>query len=374
MRREDLKRAVRIVIKIGTSSLTFPNGKICANKIDKLAASIADISNSGRRPILISSGAVAAGMGRMGCPPPSNLPEKQALAAVGQGLLMQMYEKYFAEYSQCVGQMLLTRDCFSEPSRYLYSRNTLFSLLNYGVIPVINENDTVAVEELRFGDNDTLSAMVACIADADLLIILSDIDGLYDSDPSLHENARLIPEVLRITEEMEKNSTTRGSSISSGGMYTKLAAARITMANGIPMIIANSSIDSVLLRLLDGEDIGTVFQPRRGSYAGKLRQWLAVGSSAKGAIVIDEGAEEAILHRGTNLLPSGAVEIDGNFSTGDVVSVLNALGEEIARGVSNFDVDDARKIIGRRTSEIKNILGRTDYEELINRYNMAILA
>jgi glutamate 5-kinase len=373
MRREELKGAARLVIKVGTSSLAHPNGKICLSKIDRLTAQISDIRNSGCKPILISSGAVAAGMGRLDCPPPSSLPEKQALAAVGQGLLMQMYEKFFAEYSQCVGQMLLTRDCFSDPSRYLYSRNTLFTLLNYGVIPIINENDTVAVEELKFGDNDTLSAMVACIADADVLIILSDIDGLYDANPAERADARLISEVLKITEEMEAGSTTRGSSISSGGMYTKLAAARITMANGIPMVIANSSEENIISRVLDGEEVGTLFSPHRSSYGGKHRQWLAVGSSSKGTITVDEGAEEAILHKGTNLLPSGAVAVDGNFRTGDVVSVINGRGEAIARGVSNFDCDDSRKIIGKHTCEIRKILGQVDYEALINRYNMALL-
>jgi glutamate 5-kinase len=373
MKRDTVKEAVRVVIKVGTSSLTHPNGKICVNKINKLAAQISDLRNGGREPILISSGAVGAGVGRLNCSQPASLPEKQAMAAVGQGLLMQMYENFFSQYAQCVGQMLLTRDCFSDPSRYLYSRNTLFTLLRYGVIPIINENDTVSVDELRFGDNDTLSAMVACIADADLLIILSDIDGLFDSNPRENENARLLPEVLRITEEMESSSTTRGSAASSGGMYTKLAAARITMANGIPMIIANSAEDGVIHRLLGGEEIGTIFQPIRDGYGGKHRQWLAVGSAPKGMIVVDDGAEDAIRNKGTNLLPSGTVRVEGNFSTGEVVSLVNSRGEIIARGVVNFDCKDARMIIGKRTSEMKEILGRVDYEELISRYNMALL-
>jgi glutamate 5-kinase len=373
MKRTELKDAARVVIKVGTSSLAYPNGKISLAKMDRLTAQISDIHNSGRKPILISSGAVAAGMGRLDCPPPSTLPEKQALAAVGQGLLMQMYEKFFAEYSQCVGQMLLTRDCFSDPSRYLYSRNTLFTLLNYGVIPIINENDTVAVEELKFGDNDTLSAMVACIADADLLIILSDIDGFFDSNPAGNPDAKFIPEVLKITMEMESNSTTRGSGISSGGMYTKLAAARITMANGIPMIIANSSEENIIHRVIDGEEIGTMFRPHRNGYGGKHRKWLAAGSASKGSITVDDGAEEAILHKGTNLLPSGALEVDGCFRAGDIVSVINGRGEAVARGVSNFDCDDARRIIGRHSCEIRKILGHADYESLINRYNMALL-
>ncbi|MDR3254167.1 MAG: glutamate 5-kinase [Synergistaceae bacterium] len=373
MYREGIKGASRVVIKVGSSSITYPNGKICLNKIDRLAAQISDIHSGGGEAVLISSGAVSAGMGRLDCPIPSSIPEKQAVAAVGQGLLMQMYEKFFSEYSKCVGQMLLTRDCFSDPKRYLYSRNTLFSLLKYGVIPIINENDTVSVDELKIGDNDTLSAMVACIAGADLLIILSDIDGLYNVDPVKNKDAELISEVRRITDEMEANSTTKGNSISSGGMYTKLAAARITMANGIPMIIANGAEENILSRLLAGEKVGTIFLPHRGGYGEERRQWLSVGSKPVGAYVIDEGAEEAILYKGTNLLPSGAVEVMGDFGMGDVVSVRNGSGRIIARGISNFDDKDARKIIGKRTADVRKILGHIDYEELINRYNMALL-
>lgn len=362
-----------MVVKIGTSSITYPNGKINLCKMDELSRQISDLRNSGREPVLISSGAVGAGMGKLDRNPPETLPEKQAFAAVGQGFLMGVYEKFFAEYSQSVAQVLLTRDCFADPSRYLYSRNTLFALLDLGVIPIINENDTIAVEELRFGDNDTLSAMVACSTDADLLIILSDIDGLYDFNPRENPAAKLIPEVSEITVAMEMSSHTRGTSISSGGMYTKLAAARITMANGIPMIIANSGEKDIIMRAAGGETVGTLFQPRRESYESSRRQWLSVGSATKGMVVVDEGAENAIRNKGTNLFTSGVVEARGNFMHGDVVSVVNKAGLVVARGISNFSCEDAKKIIGKRSAEIKSILGYTDYEELIHRRNMAIL-
>ncbi|MCL2009718.1 MAG: glutamate 5-kinase [Synergistaceae bacterium] len=263
MKREDLRKCKRIVVKVGTSSITYPTGKINLGKMELLAREMSDLHSAGRELVLTTSGAVGAGVGRLNCPFPSSLPEKQALAAVGQGILMHMYEKFFSEYSKSVAQVLLTRDCFSDPERYLNSRNTLFSLLNFGVIPIINENDTVAVDELRFGDNDTLSAMVACNIDADLLIILSDIEGFYDSDPRKNQSARLIPEVNEITAEMTENARTKGSSFASGGMVTKLSAASMTMANGILMVIAASDEPNVIRRVAEGENIGTLFLPRR---------------------------------------------------------------------------------------------------------------
>ncbi len=371
MKREDLRACKRIVVKVGTSSITYPTGKINLEKMELLVRELSDLHNSGLELILVSSGAVGAGAGKLGRMPES-LPEKQALAAVGQGLLMQMYEKFFSEYSKSVAQILLTRDCFSEPGRYLNSRNTLFALLDYGVIPIVNENDTVAVDELKFGDNDRLSAMVACNAGADLLIVLSDIDGLYDADPRRNPDARLIPEVSVITEAMEANSTTRGSSMSSGGMATKLTAARMTMSNGIPMVIASSDERGVVRRIAGGEAVGTLFVPSREGYAAR-RQWLAVGSAPKGALRIDAGAERALIHQGKSLLPSGVRSIEGNFGPGDVVSIRNESNLEIARGISNYAAGDARRILGRRSGEIAAILGVCDYEELVHRNNLALV-
>ena len=303
MKREDLRKCKRIVVKVGTSSITYPTGKINLGKMELLAREMSDLHSAGRELVLTTSGAVGAGVGRLNCPFPSSLPEKQALAAVGQGILMHMYEKFFSEYSKSVAQVLLTRDCFSDPERYQNSRNTLFSLLNFGVIPIINENDTVAVDELKFGDNDTLSAMVACNIDADLLIILSDIEGLYDSNPRENKSARLISEVNEITAEMMENSNSKGSSLSSGGMMTKLSAARMTMASGIPMVIADSDEPNVVRRVADGENIGTLFLPRRDGYKSR-RRWIGVGSAATGAVAVDSGAVNALLHMGKSLLPS----------------------------------------------------------------------
>jgi len=372
VKRDDLRNCKRIVVKVGTSSITYPTGKVNLGKMELLARELSDLHSAGRELVLTTSGAVGAGVGRLNCPPPSNLPEKQALAAVGQGILMHMYEKFFSEYSKSVAQVLLTRDCFSVPERYLNSRNTIFSLLHFGVIPIINENDTVAVEELKFGDNDTLSAMVACNVDADLLIILSDIDGLYDSDPRKNKSARLISEVSEITAEMKENSKAKGSALSSGGMLTKLSAARMTMANGIPMVIAKSDEPNVIRRTANGENIGTLFLPHRET-SGLRRQWIAVGSTTTGSVTIDGGAEDALLHKGKSLLSSGVVKVDGFFKVGDVISVKNSYGVEIARGITNYAHEDAAKILGKRSSEIEKILGSIDYEELIHRNHMAIL-
>lgn len=371
MDRKKLKDAKRIVIKVGTSSITYPTGHINLGKMERMVRELADLHNSGRELVLISSGAVGAGVGKLGRRP-SSLPEKQAMAAVGQGLLMQMYEKFFSEYSKNIAQLLLTRDCFADPVRYLNSRNTVFTLLDYGVIPIVNENDTVAVEELKFGDNDRLSAMMACCAAADLLIILSDISGLYDRDPRRNPDAKLIREVSSVTQEMEANSVTRGSSMSSGGMATKLTAARMTMANGIPMVIASSEEPQVISRIADGEEIGTLFVPSRDGYTAK-KQWLAVGSAPDGAFIVDAGAASALTESGRSLLPSGVTLVEGEFGTGAIVSVRTQQGTEIARGITSYSSADARMIIGRRSNEIEQILGVCDFEELIHRNNMALV-
>lgn len=369
--RKELKNAKRIVLKVGTSSITYPTGKLNFGKMKQLVREISDLHSQGFEIILVSSGAVGAGIGKLNANP-TNIPQKQALAAVGQGLLMHMYEKLFAAYFKNVAQVLLTRDCFSEPLRYLNSRNTIFALLDFGVIPIVNENDTIAVEELKFGDNDTLSAMVACNAEANLLVILSDIDGLYNLDPRSNKDATLISEVRQITQDMLDNSTSKGSAVSSGGMLTKLAASRITMANNIPLVVASSNKKYALSKILKGKDIGTLFVPSRTGYVAK-RQWLAVGSKPKGSIFVDEGAAEAILHRGKSLLPKGAIKVEGIFEMGSVISVKNPQGIEIARGICNYDSKEVDKIMGRHSLEIAKILGAMDYEELIHRNNMALV-
>ncbi len=368
-----MKLCKRVVIKVGTSTVTHSTGKLNLLRMETLAREIADLQSSGREVCLISSGAVGAGVGKINFPDrPKTLPEKQALAAIGQGRLVHMYEKFFSEYGKTVAQVLLTRDVFSNRLRYLHARHTLSTLFDFGVIPIINENDTVAVDEIKFGDNDTLSAMLACLIDADLLIILSDIDGLFSDDPRINPEARLLPLVEEVSKDLLARSRTKGSKLSSGGMFTKLAAARIVMTSGIPMIIANNKEPNILRRLLDGEELGTLFIPS-GSPVQARKQWIAFGSSPHGRIVIDDGAAEAIRKRGKSLLPSGIVKVEGKFSRGEVVSIVDQDEVEIARGMVNFSSDEIGIIAGHHTDEIEKLLGSTDYDEVVHRNNLALV-
>lgn len=370
--RKNLSSCLRIVVKVGTSTITHSNGKMDLFRMERLARELADLHNEGREVLLVTSGAVAAGIGRLGLREyPRTLPLKQALAAIGQGALLHMYEKFFAEYDKLIAQVLLTRSDFEERLRYLNARNTLNTVLQLGAIPVINENDTVAVEEIRFGDNDTLSALVAEIVDADLLIILSDIDGLYDDDPRSNPAARLYHEVEDIPEILEDSLRGRGHKFSSGGMFTKLQAARIAMSSGIPMVVANGSIDGVLRRILSGERVGTLFKPRESKLQARKR-WIAFGCQVHGSIHVDRGAAEALINKGRSLLPSGIVRVEGDFGRGAVVAVLNPENEEIARGISNYSAEEVRAIAGHKTAEIEKILGNKDYDEVIHRDNLTL--
>lgn len=373
LNRSNITTTKRLVIKIGTSSITHDSGKLNLMVMENLAREIADLHNRDIEVLLISSGAVGAGVGTLDYKKPvQTLPVKQALAAVGQGTLMHMYEKFFSEYGKKVAQVLLTRDVFDDRLRYLNGRNTLLSLLDLGVIPIINENDTVAVQELKFGDNDTLSSMVACIVSADLLVILSDIEGLYDSDPRTNPDARLLHEVTEITEEMESSSKTKGSALSSGGMYTKLMAARMAMSSGIPMVIAHSREKDIIRKIVDGEDKGTMFIPA-GDKIQSRKHWIAFGSLSHGRIKIDRGAASALLHNGKSLLPSGITGVEGTFERGTIVSVISGRKKEIARGMVNFSSDELELIMGKQTEEIEEVLGSKDYDEVIHRDNLAII-
>jgi glutamate 5-kinase len=369
--REDLAQSRRIVVKVGTSTLTHASGHLNLGRIEKLVREIADLNNQEKEVILVSSGAIGIGATRMGFKKvPRSMPEKQALAAIGQGALLHIYEKMFAEYGQTVAQVLLTREDVDDRMRYLNATNALSALLAMKVVPIINENDTVAVEEIKFGDNDTLSAMVAGLIDADLLLILSDVDGLYDTDPHLHKEARLLGQVEEITEMMEENSNSRGSRFSSGGMRTKLKAARICMASGVPMVIANSSVQDVIRRVVRGEEVGTLFVPREEKMHAR-KKWIAFARLTQGSIVVDRGAAAALVEKGKSLLPSGVLEVRGDFERGMVVAVISAeSNKQIARGMVNYSSQELQLIAGKRTAEIAKILGEKDYDEAIHRNNL----
>ena len=372
--RIQLQAARRIVVKVGTSTLTHPNGKLNFSRIEGLVRELADAVNAGKQILLVSSGAVGAGMDRLGWKEkPKTIPEKQAAAAVGQGILMHTYEKLFAEYGQVVGQVLLTREDSVNRRRYANSRNTLLTLLNIGVIPIINENDAVSIDELKIGDNDTLSANVAAIVDADVLIILSDVEGVYSANPQTDPQARLLPEISEVTPEVEAMCGGAGTMRGTGGMLTKMAAARMAMNSGIVMVIASGGRDGAVQSILAGKPIGTLFPPRQNRLQFRKR-WLAFGARIKGRLKVDKGCAQALLSNGSSLLAAGVKEVEGNFEQGSTISILNPEGWEIARGLVNYSTDDVRKIMGAHTHEIAEILGHKPYDEVVHRDNLVLLS
>ncbi len=372
--RNQLQAARRIVVKVGTSTLTHPNGKLNYSRIEGLVRELANAVNAGKQILLVSSGAVGAGMDRLGWKEkPKTIPAKQAAAAVGQGILMHTYEKLFAEYGQVVAQVLLTREDSVNRRRYANSRNTLLTLLDIGVIPIINENDAVSIDELKIGDNDTLSANVAAIVDADLLIILSDVDGVYSANPQTDPQARLLPEIAEVTPEVEAICGGAGTMRGTGGMLTKMAAARMAMNSGIVMVIASGGRDGVVQSILDGKPIGTLFPPRQNRLQFRKR-WLAFGARIKGRLTVDKGCAQALLSNGSSLLAAGIKSVDGSFEQGSTVSIVNPDGWEIARGLVNYSTDDVRKIMGAHTHEIAEILGHKPYDEVVHRDNLVLLS
>ncbi|MGQ9513176.1 glutamate 5-kinase [Thermodesulfitimonas sp.] len=371
-RKREFGHVKRIVIKVGTSSLTHKTGKLNLGQMEKLVREMADLHNEGRELLLVTSGAVGAGMGRLGWKTrPKTIPEKQACAAVGQGLLLQVYENFFSQYGITVGQVLLTRDDFADRRRFLNARNTLLTLLRLGILPIINENDTVAVDEIRFGDNDTLSALVTNLIDAEMLLILSDVDGLYTADPRKDPAARFIPEVEKITPELEAVAGGAGSATGSGGMVTKFQAAQIVGHAGAVMIIAAAAADNVLRRVLAGEEIGTVFWPAERHLKGRKR-WILFGTTVQGKIYVDEGAARALREEGRSLLPSGIVGIEGDFDAGHSVSIIAPGGQEIARGLVNYAAAEVDRMKGLKTREIAALIGPQPYDEVVHRDNLVL--
>jgi len=371
--RDNLTEAKRIVVKVGTSTLTHSTGKLNLWRIEKLVRELADLANQGKEIILVSSGAVGAGMDLLGLTEkPKTIPEKQAAAAVGQGRLMHTYEKFFSEYGQVVAQILLTREDSVKRTRYTNCRNTLLTLLKMGVIPIINENDVVAIEELKIGDNDTLSAMVASIVDADILIILSDVEGVYTDNPQTNPDAKLIAEIPDITPKMEEIAGGPGTARGTGGMYTKIQAGKIAVNSGISMLIASGLRDGVLRDAFSGVNVGTIFLAKENRLQVRKR-WLAFGARTQGIMTIDKGCEQAILSGGSSLLAAGIIAVEGNFQHGNTISIVTTEGREVARGIANYNSEDTRKIMGAHTNELIKILGSKPYDEVIHRDNMVLL-
>lgn len=368
-----LRGARRVVVKIGSQILSSPEG-IERGRIKALVGDLAALHDKGTKLVVVSSGAVAAGMTRLGLKErPKTIPQKQALAAVGQISLMALYEGYFARFQKSVAQILLTHDDLSDRHRYLNAKHTLKTLLDLSIIPIVNENDTVAVEEMKFGDNDHLSSLVATLLEADLLVILSDVDGVYDRDPHLHREARLIPLIADIKKAQEELRGGSQSPYGTGGISSKVAAAEKAAAAGIPTLIANGQKDGILSSIFNvKEETGTLVLPRENRLAIR-KHWIAYNLEPSGEIIVDSGAYEALLQRGKSLLPSGLKEIHGSFGAGECVRCLDLKGKEFARGLVNYSAEELNRIKGLHTSKIEAVLGYKAYDEIIHRDDLVLL-
>lgn len=370
--RAKLRDAKRIVVKVGTSTITYPTGKMNLNRLEALVRELADLANQGREIVLVSSGAIAVGRDRMNRKKSDSIPERQAMAAVGQGILMHVYETLFASYGQAAGQVLLTKENSARHNQYANSRNALIEMLSLNIVPVINENDAVSVDELKIGDNDNLSATVASLIDADLLILLSDVDGVYTANPQTNPDAKLIPLIEEITPEIEQMAGGVLSDVGTGGMHTKIEAAKIARSAGVSMVIASGDKPGTIRSILEGEMTGTFF-PAKEAHLRVRKSWLAFGRHITGDLMVDAGCAKAMLEKGSSLLPAGLLNIEGNFTEKSTVRVLDPSGREIARGITNYDADTLRRIAGRRTEEISTLLPEAQKTEVIHRDNMVLM-
>lgn len=373
-RREVFSRCRRILIKVGSAVLTGPKG-LDRVMVHRLSDQIAELRgrNSGCEVLVVSSGAVASGVRKMGLAErPRTIPQKQAAAAVGQGVLMEAWEAAFDKYDILVAQVLLTTEDLAHRHRYLNARNTLEMLLSWRILPVINENDTVVVEEIKFGDNDHLSAMIAGLVGADLVVNLTDTGGLYDCDPRLNSSAVRIPAVSRIDAKLLACATPAAGTVGTGGMLSKLNAARKCLALGIPMVIAPGRERDVILRLFGAEDLGTLFVPRERVYQGK-KVWLANLPKPAGDLTLDEGAVTALQKRGRSLLPIGIREVRGSFGVGAPVRCVDREGNVIGVGLTNYKSSEIDTIKGRHSEEIETLIGYKHSDEVIHRDNFVLL-
>ena len=369
--RACLSNIQRIVVKVGSSTIS-EGAHLNEAALDGLVHDLALVKQEGVEVILVTSGAIAAGWPQLGLKQrPNTLPHLQAAAAVGQIRLMAAYKDRFSNYGQRAASMLLTRDDFSNRERYTRMNDTMRALLHFGAIPIINENDTVAVDEIKVGDNDTLSAYVTNLAQAQLLIILSDQAGFYTADPRHNPNSELIHTVTAISDEIWQAAGTAGTASGTGGMITKLRAAEIVTNSGEMMVMAHGREPLVVTRLLKGELLGTLFLPQ--SRISGRKRWIAYSRPPKGKLIVDNGARDALVQGGKSLLPAGIRRVEGNFDYSDTVSCLTENGVEFARGLVNYNAADTTKLAGKHTKDIENILGYRDYDEIIHRDNLVLL-
>ncbi|MBX0359282.1 glutamate 5-kinase [Halobacillus sp. Nhm2S1] len=346
----------RVVIKIGSSSLTSMHGEVSRRKLEKLVDEVVQLKDDGHEVLLVSSGAVAAGYRKLGClERPSSLPEKQAAASIGQGLLMESYSDLFLSHGYMGSQILITRSDFSDEDRYNNARNTINVLLERGIIPIVNENDTITIDRLKFGDNDTLSAKVAGLVDADQLIILSDIDGLYDADPRKNEDAKLLDKVHEITPEIEAAAGDPGSAVGTGGMKSKIDAFKISMASGISSFLGKANTPNIVYDAVYGDATGTYFETTTDSEnLDQKKQWIAFNSGPEGEVIIDHRAKESIVEMKKSLLPMNVHHVKGRFEKGAVVRIHDLDGDEIGLGVVNYSSDEMEKMISLTEPELES--------------------
>jgi len=370
--RADLRQSRRWVVKIGSALLTADGAGLDREAIRAWVAQMLALRARSIELVLVSSGAVAEGMQRLGWTRrPHTLHELQAAAAVGQMGLVQAYESNFQQHGVHTAQVLLTHDDLSNRQRYLNARNTLRTLLDLGVLPVVNENDTVVTDEIRFGDNDTLAALVANLVEADALVILTDQAGLFDRDPRRHADAKLLHEAQAADPSLDAMVGGAAGSLGRGGMLTKLRAARLAARSGAGTVIASGREPRVLERIAEGERLGTLLLPEQETQAAR-KQWLAGHLQLRGRLVLDAGAVKVLCESGRSLLPVGVTAVEGDFDRGEVVACVDETGREIARGLVNYDADEARRIMGRPSRELESILGYVGEPELIHRDNLVL--
>jgi glutamate 5-kinase len=373
LRKDFANKVSKVVVKIGSAVLATPDEGIHSEKIRGLATEIAALMAKKVKVVLVSSGAIAVGRETMGMTRRiEGIPEKQAAAAIGQPRLMALYDTFFREKKVQVSQILLTRDDLNHRRRYLNARATIETLFRLGALPIINENDTVVVEEIKVGDNDNLSVLVAGLIQADLLVILSDTEGLFDKDPKAHADARLISRVDEINETVMCTAGGSCSPTGVGGMTVKLEAIRKAADFGVPTILANGKRKGVLSAIFAGEQVGTLFVPKKDPLSCK-KQWIAYSVKPTGTVYLDSGAVKALLYGGKSLLPSGVVKAEGSFERGEGVDICNLSGEIVARGLANYNAQEIEKIHGKRSSNIRKILGYTYGDELVHRDYLVIL-
>lgn len=354
--------ARRVVVKVGTSTLSLPEGGLDRASVERIVSQICKLAEQGVRVALVSSGAIAAGVDRLGLEPrPTDMPSLQAAASVGQVSLIETYAAFFAACGFPVGQVLLTRHDTGHRESFLHARDTFERLFELGAIPVVNENDTVAVDEIRFGDNDTLAALVATMIGADLVLLLSDIAGLYDADPRLSEEAQLLEHVEDLTEELIAAAGGAGSGVGSGGMVTKIEAANLLMKAGIPMVICDGRREGVIIDAANGKPVGTEFCGGEATL-GARKLWIALARKPAGVVVVDDGARDALVERHKSLLPAGVVAVEGVFGRGDAIVLQDASGAVIARGLSEMSSAEISRVKGMKTSQVAEVLGSPSKE------------